>query len=457
MSLLSSAVGGAMKTAIGTAANAAAAAAKKKNSSSGVSSSGKSPAANWIAGMVDSVGQAVKSTGVLNQTSGGVSSAYTPYGGAGKTVQVGSDGKAPAGLKAGDSVKTGGGVYRITGVNADGSYQSQKVAAPAPYGYTDYDGRTRTSEDSTDYAASYKNYLNAGNLGAAQTALQQRALKLGGQPDSWQQSAQDVLDRLKNEQAAESYKSALDSAMDQYDSKAQAIRDEIDAQVKQNIANLDAQRDLVRQAGAQADAAALQNYYSAVNPNGAGAEQRSALGLSDSGLTETAQIAAANAYQGAISSNAQNVANQLSQIGLAIENARLTGDMTAAQELQSYYDSVLQAGQQNAANVLAAGQWNMQNAQGQAANLQNNAWTLAGLTGNYAGQQTLAGQQAALEFKNMDIQNQRALLELEIQRKFGWDQAAAELYLMQKQAQGQDLSNIYQELQNSYARRVGGF
>lgn len=431
MSLLSGAVGGAMKTAVGTAANAAAAAAKRKNSASGSSPGG-----------------------AKSQTAGGVSSAYSPYGSAGKTVQVGSDGKAPAGLKAGDSVKTGGGTYRITGVNADGSYQSQKVAAPAAYGYTDYDGRTRTSGDSTDYAASYKNYLDAGNLGAAQAALQQRGLKLGGQPDSWQQSAQDVLDRLKNEQAAESYKSALDSAMDQYDSKAQAIRDEIDAQTRQNIANLDAQRGLVRQAGAQADAAALQNYYSAVNPNGAGAEQRAALGLSDSGLTETAQIAAANAYQGAISSNAQNVANQLAQIDLAIENARLTGDMTAAQELQSYYDSVLQAGQQNAANILAAGQWNIQNAQGQAAQLQQDAWTRAGLFGSYAGQQTLAGQQAALEFKNMDTANQRALLELEIQRKFGWDQAAADLYITQKQGQGQDLSNIYQELQNSYARRM---
>ena len=35
------------------------------------------------------------------------------------------NGKAPAGLSAGDEVVTGGGTYRITGVNADGSYQSQ--------------------------------------------------------------------------------------------------------------------------------------------------------------------------------------------------------------------------------------------------------------------------------------------------------------------------------------------
>ena len=42
-------------------------------------------------------------------------------------VKVGADGKAPAGLKQGDSVITNGGTYRITGVNADGSYVSTKV------------------------------------------------------------------------------------------------------------------------------------------------------------------------------------------------------------------------------------------------------------------------------------------------------------------------------------------
>lgn len=40
---------------------------------------------------------------------------------------VQSDGKAQKGLKKGDEVVTGGGTYRITGVNADGSYKSEKV------------------------------------------------------------------------------------------------------------------------------------------------------------------------------------------------------------------------------------------------------------------------------------------------------------------------------------------
>ncbi len=37
------------------------------------------------------------------------------------------DGKAPAGLSAGDEVQTNGGLYRITAVNPDGSYESVRV------------------------------------------------------------------------------------------------------------------------------------------------------------------------------------------------------------------------------------------------------------------------------------------------------------------------------------------
>lgn len=45
--------------------------------------------------------------------------------------QVGADGKAQKGLKAGDQVVTGGGVYTISGVNADGTYQTGSADASA--------------------------------------------------------------------------------------------------------------------------------------------------------------------------------------------------------------------------------------------------------------------------------------------------------------------------------------
>lgn len=38
--------------------------------------------------------------------------------------RVQGNGKAPVGLQVGDEVVTGGGTYRILGVNADGSYRS---------------------------------------------------------------------------------------------------------------------------------------------------------------------------------------------------------------------------------------------------------------------------------------------------------------------------------------------
>lgn len=43
------------------------------------------------------------------------------------TVQVGADGKAPTGLSAGTVVRTAGGDFKITGVNADGSYEKAQV------------------------------------------------------------------------------------------------------------------------------------------------------------------------------------------------------------------------------------------------------------------------------------------------------------------------------------------
>lgn len=45
-------------------------------------------------------------------------------------LQVGADGKAPAGAKVGDTIKTAGGDFKITGGSA-GSWKSEKASAPA--------------------------------------------------------------------------------------------------------------------------------------------------------------------------------------------------------------------------------------------------------------------------------------------------------------------------------------
>lgn len=52
------------------------------------------------------------------------------------TYKVQDNGKAPTGLQAGDSVVTAGGTYKITGVNSDGSYKSEKVSNTTTSNYT---------------------------------------------------------------------------------------------------------------------------------------------------------------------------------------------------------------------------------------------------------------------------------------------------------------------------------
>ena len=79
-------------------------------------------------------GENLNADGTKKTSSGGSSSGRTSSGGSknssssGKTVNVQSNGKAPSGLSVGTNVVTGGGTYKITGVNKDGSYKSVKVS-----------------------------------------------------------------------------------------------------------------------------------------------------------------------------------------------------------------------------------------------------------------------------------------------------------------------------------------
>ena len=79
-------------------------------------------------------GENLNADGTKKTSSGGSSSGRSSSGGSknsssgGKTVKVQSNGKAPSGLSVGTNVVTGGGTYKITGVNKDGSYKSVKVS-----------------------------------------------------------------------------------------------------------------------------------------------------------------------------------------------------------------------------------------------------------------------------------------------------------------------------------------
>lgn len=397
---------------------------RPSGSSSSGSSSSKRPGgmSGMLAGMAGMMGSAA--SGVLGGSSGS-----RPSGGSTGAV-----------LGGGTAVKPGG----ISPVKPGGNFT-----------YTDSNGNIRDTTDSTDYYALYRKYFDAGEYDKAQEALNMRSNKLGtsGGWDDAQRYAQAALDNIYGNQAKQQEEDALKQLFDEYAGKQEAITSGIDAGVQQNIANLEAMKPMVQQAGVQANQAVQQSYYDAVNPNGAGAEQRAAMGLSDSGLTESAQIAASNAYQGAVNSNAQNVQNQLAQIDLAIRNAELSGDIATAQQLQAYYDTVLQAGMQAANQIANSNRWALENGQNAYQNAIQNGFAQAGLTGKYNGQLTLAGQQAMREFESMDIANKLATLNLAIQQAWGMKQAEADYLIKLAQQQGQNLDNIYLQTQIDFAKK----
>ena len=194
-----------------------------------------------------------------------------------------------------------------------------------------------------------------------------------------------------------------------------------------------------------------------LNPNGSNAEMLAALGLSNSGLSESSAIAAQNAYTNAVNSNEQNVSNQIQAIELAIKNAQLSGDLATAEQLQGYYNTVLQAGMQNANNILSAMQWAIGN--GQSMNQQNinNAFTQAGITGSLNGNPTMAGQQLSYTIEGLSLDNQIKQFQLLLQKAFGYQQAEAELEAQKLANSGAKLANIYQELYNKYLQNSYNF
>ncbi len=337
--------------------------------------------------------------------------------------------------------------------------------------------------------------------------------------DEYKRQTQSALDAYKSEsqKQMDTYRQQAEAAQKQLAEKEAAIRAEQEARVKSNVASLNAAKPQVQQAGAAANWQAQQNYYNLINPNGAGAEARAALGLSGSGLTESAQIAAGNAYTGAVNSNQQNVDNQLAQIDLAITQAQLNGDLATAQQLQSYYEAVYNGGMQSANNLAQMGQqyagtlanmgmgaagtganlgqWSIENSQQQGQqdadktlsimqfmeqqkqNNFNNLLAQAGLTGYFNGQQTMQGQQAALDryqsaldqeasaYQNIALktQNAMALLEYRLKYDFGYSEEQAKQMsnylanqLTEAQIRNMDVDTIYQELQNAFAKKKNG-
>lgn len=139
--------------------------------------------------------------------------------------RVETGGKAPAGLSAGDEVVTGGGTYRITGVNADGSYQSQLVnknqtihnysgsyaQRNSPYTSAGVSGYTQSKLNSLEGG-----YTPSGSVQAAQAYLNQvKASKPGAYQSRWDDELTSLYDQIRNRKKF-SYDLGTDPLYQQY-------------------------------------------------------------------------------------------------------------------------------------------------------------------------------------------------------------------------------------------------
>lgn len=146
--------------------------------------------------------------------------------------RVESGGRAPAGLSVGDEVVTGGGTYRITGVNADGSYQSQLVnknQTTRNYGGS-YQTRNSpyTMSGVSDYTRSKLNgleggYTPSGSVQAAQAYLEQvKASKPGAYQSRWDDELTSLYDQIRNRKKF-SYDMGTDPLYQQYREQYQRL------------------------------------------------------------------------------------------------------------------------------------------------------------------------------------------------------------------------------------------
>nr|DAH84378.1 MAG TPA: hypothetical protein [Caudoviricetes sp.] len=146
--------------------------------------------------------------------------------------RVETGGRAPAGLSAGDEVVTGGGTYRITGVNADGSYQSQLVnknQTTRSYGGS-YQTRNSpyTMSGVSDYTRSKLNgleggYTPSGSVQAAQAHLEQvKTSKPGAYQSRWDDELTSLYDQIRNRKKF-SYDMGTDPLYQQYREQYQRL------------------------------------------------------------------------------------------------------------------------------------------------------------------------------------------------------------------------------------------
>lgn len=167
---------------------------------------------------------------------------------------------------------------------------------------------------------------------------------------------------------------------------------------------------------AEANRAAQKTYLDTVNPYGYNAQSLAAIGLANSGISESSRISAGNTYQNAVSQNQKSYDDTARQANLAYQQDVLNAGSSKAQYAGDLYKN-------QAETELSHNQWAQEQAQSasqwqQEFNQSSSQWA----------------QEYALKVKELEdqiatnkITREQAQAELDIYRKYAAAQAAADI------------------------------
>lgn len=288
------------------------------------------------------------------------------------TYQVGADGKAQKGLKVGDQVVTAGGTYTITGVNADGSYQSSltnKGQTTKTYS-GNYDSTpsvvgTSGGTGGTDYHQQAIDAAKNGDWNSVYSALDEREKKTTATGENYGKTSQQILQELYDqygtpEQQQTQFPSFEDfleeSGYGDYSEQTQAV---IQAAVQQAI---NSYNDQISTTNQDTERLARQAYIAKMLGQKNLDQQLSASGYAG-GMADSQRIANETNYQNELNDLELQRQQTVKELESAITNARLTGDMQTAQELGSYLQQIQSqwnAYVQNQQTLANENYWNQQ-------------------------------------------------------------------------------------------------
>lgn len=294
--------------------------------------------AGAIAGAVGSAANAIKNS---NKNKGSSSSSSS----SGKGSSSGSS------LGGGSSSGSGGSTYVPKGVYNDADL---KIADPDAY------------EQIQKYKNQYNEASRLGDQSGMQSAHDAAEAIRKGYGYSGGNDGSEKLDFSNAGNTAQviaGVKQAAEEREEEARRQEDLINQQYEASLGQAIANMNAQKGEIGKLTKQNNAAAEKAYMQTLNPNGSLAENLAANGLLSSGVTETSQIQAGNAYQSALNNNALTEAEGIAEIDRMIEQARYTNDLERLQALQQLLQNISEMGYENAMAIAGLQQWGIENSQ----------------------------------------------------------------------------------------------